>query len=110
MLSDTQDRLTAWGHWVRAGGVDLGVKGVNLAVGSSVAMPVCPDDDAMSVDRAIARLKQRDRLMGQILTMAYLGQYSLARIARESGVGSREKARYLLGSAEAWIDCALQAA
>ena len=107
MLSETQQRLDAWGHWVRSGGVNLGVKGVNLAVGSSVAMPVCPDDDAMDVDRAVARLKRRDRLLGQILTMAYLRQYSLSRIARESGVGSRERARYLLGSAEAWIDCAL---
>ncbi len=110
MLSDTQNRLAAWGHWVRSGGVDLGVKGVNLAVGSSVAMPVCPDDDAMDVDRAVARLKQRDRMMGRIVTMAYLGQYSQARIARESGVGSRERVRYLLGAGEAWIDCALQVA
>ncbi|MBB5321175.1 antiterminator Q family protein [Marinobacter oulmenensis] len=107
MLSDTQQRLSAWGHWVRAGGLDLGVKGVNLAVGSSVAMPVCPDDEALSVDRAIAQLKRRDHMMGQIVTMAYLSQFSLARIARESGVGSRERARYLLGAGEAWIDAAL---
>lgn len=107
MLSDTQQRLTAWGHWVRSGGVDLGCKGVQLAVGGSVAMPICPDDDAMDVDRAIARLKKRDRDIGRIVVMAYLSQYSLARIARESGLGSRERARYLLGSGEAWIDCAL---
>jgi len=107
MLSDTQNRLVAWGHWVRAGGVDLGCKGVKLAVGGSVAMPVCADDDAMSVDRAVARLKQRDRDMGRVVVMAYLSQYSLARIAREAGVGSRERARYLLGAGEAWIDCAL---
>jgi|SRR5690554_5486 len=108
MLSDTQQRLTAWGHWVRSGGgVDLGCYGVKLAVGSSVPMPVCSDDDAEAVDRAVARLKKRDQVMGRIVVMAYLGQMSLARIARESGVGSRERARYLLGSAEAWIDCAL---
>ncbi|ERS12542.1 hypothetical protein Q673_02710 [Marinobacter sp. EN3] len=107
MLSDTQQRLTAWGHWVRAGGVDLGIKGVNLAVGSSVAMPICPDDDALAVDNAIARLKRRDPVMGRVLTLAYLNQFSLARIARESGEGSRERVRYLLGGAEAWIDAVL---
>lgn len=108
MLTDTQERLTAWGHWVRSGGVDLGYYGVRLVVGSSVPMPICPDEDAMDVDRAVARLKQRDQVMGRILVMAYLRQYSLARIARESGVGSRERARYLLGAAEAWIDATLQ--
>lgn len=107
MLSDTQQRLTAWGHWVRSGGVALGCQGVQLAVGSSVAMPVCSDDDAMGVDRAVARLKKRDRDMGRVVVMAYLSQYSLARIARESGMGSRERARYLLGGAEAWIDAVL---
>lgn len=108
MLSDTQQRLTAWGHWVRCGGVDLGCRGVQLVAGSSVPMPVCPDDDAMGVDRAVARLKKRDQVMGRILVMAYLSQYSLTRIARESGVGSRERVRYLLGAAEAWVDATLQ--
>src|SRR5690554_3242473 len=107
MLSDTQQRLAAWGHWVRAGGVALGCHGVQLAVGSSVALPVCADDDALSVDRAVARLKKRDRDMGWIVAMAYLSQYSLTRIAKEAGVGSRERARYLLGGAEAWIDAIL---
>lgn len=108
MLSDTQQRLEAWGHWVRAGsGVAMGMKGVNLAVGTSVAMPVCSDDDALSVDRAIARLKHRDPTMGRVVTMAYLGRCSLTRIAGEAGLGSRERARYLLGAGEAWVDCAI---
>lgn len=107
MLSDTQQRLTAWGHWVRAGGVDLGIKGVNLAVGSSVAMPVCPDEDALQVDNAIARLKRRDPVMGRVLVMAYLSQLSLTKIAKHSGLGSRERCRYLLGGAEAWVDAVL---
>lgn len=107
MLADTQRRLQAWGHWVRAGGVALGYRGVNLAVGSSVALPVCPDEEAMAVDRAVARLKRRDPDMGRVLVMAYLRGYSLSRIAREAGVGSRERARYLLGAAEAWIDASL---
>lgn len=107
MLGDTQQRLTAWGHWVRSGGVDLGCQGVRMVAGSSVPMPICADDDAMDVDRAVARLKHRDQVMGRILVMAYLRQYSLAQIARESGVGSRERARYLLGAAEAWVDSAL---
>lgn len=108
MLTDTQDRLRAWGHWVRSGGVQLGYQGVQMAAGSSVPMPVCADDDAMGVDQAVARLKQRDQVMGRILIMAYLSQYSMARIARESGVGSRERVRYLLGAAEAWVDAKLQ--
>lgn len=107
MLSETQQRLDAWGHWVRAGGVKLGYQGVKLAVGGTVSMPVCSDEQAVEVDRAVARLKRRDSDMGQVLVMAYLGQYSLTRIARESGLGSREKARYLLGSAEAWVDAVL---
>lgn len=107
MLVDTQQRLDAWGHWVRAGGVALGCKGVNLAVGGTVSLPTCSDDVAMRVDRAVARLKKRDPEMGRVLVMAYLSQFSLARIARESGMGSRERIRYVLGAAEAWVDAVM---
>ena len=107
MLVETQRRLDAWGHWVRAGGVALGCKGMNLVASGSVSMPMCSDDVAMQVDRAVAKLKSRDPEMGRVLVMAYLSQFSLARIARESGSGSRERIRYLLGAAEAWIDAAL---
>ena len=69
------------------------------------AMPVAEIIDA--IDRAIARLGRRDKDMADILVMVYSYGFSMARVARESGVGSRERVRYLLGSAEAWIDCAL---
>lgn len=107
MLVDTQQRLDAWGHWVRAGGVSLGPNSVRLAVGGTVALPVCSDDQALQVDRAVARLKKRDPEMGRVLVMAYLSQFSLARIAKNSGLGSRERCRYLLGAAEAWVDAVM---
>lgn len=109
MLGDTQQRLTAWAHWVRSSdsGLRMGYSQVTLVAAGTVSMPVCSDEDALAVDRAVARLSQRDRVMGEILVMAYQYGFSLARIAREAGVGSREKVRYLLGAGEAWIDCAL---
>lgn len=107
MLADTQQRLREWGQWVRSGGIDNGYNRVQLVAGGSVRSALCNDEDALQVDQAVARLKRRDRLMGRVLVMAYLGQYSREQIAREAGAGSREKVRYLLGGAEAWIDCAL---
>ena len=107
MLVDTQQRLDAWGHWVRAGGVALGCKAVDLGVGGTVSLPMCSDDAALQVDSAVARLKKRDPEMGRVLVMAYLSQLSLTKIAKHSGLGSRERCRYLLGAAEAWIDACM---
>ncbi|MCK7547176.1 antiterminator Q family protein [Marinobacter koreensis] len=109
MLSDTQQRLTEWARWVRTSdsGLRMGYNRVNLMPAGSVAMPVCTDEEALAVDRAIARLRRRDKDMADILVMVYSYGFSMARVARESGVGSRERVRYLLGGAEAWIDCAL---
>ena len=109
MLSDTQQRLTEWARWVQTSdsGLRMGYNRVSLVPAGSVAMPVCSDEQALMVDRAIARLRQRDQDMAEVLVMAYSYGFSLTRIAREAGIGSRERARYLLGAAESWIDCAL---
>lgn len=109
MLGDTQQRLTAWAHWVRSSdsGLRLGFSKVGLVAAGSVAMPECSDEEALAVDRAVARLLQRDPVMGEVLVMAYQYGFSLTRIARDAGIGSREKARYLLGAGEAWVDARL---
>jgi|TARA_Y100001956_G_C3988315_1_gene128128 hypothetical protein len=109
MLSDTQQRLTEWARWVKTSdsGLRMGYNRVSLVPAGSVAMPVCSDEQALMVDRAIARLRQRDQNMAEVLVMAYSCGFSLTRIAREAGIGSRERARYLLGAAEAWIDACI---
>src|SRR5690554_7813476 len=109
MLSDTQRRLTQWARWAQTSdsGLRMGYNRVSLVPAGSVAMPVCSDEQALMVDRAIARLRQRDQSMAEVLVMAYSYGFSLTRIAREAGVGSRERARYLLGAAEAWIDACI---
>ncbi|MED5466105.1 MAG: antiterminator Q family protein, partial [Pseudomonadota bacterium] len=88
MLSDTQQRLTEWARWVQTSdsGLRMGYNRVSLVPAGSVAMPVCSDEQALMVDRAIARLRQRDQNMAEVLVMAYSCGFSLTRIAREAGI------------------------
>lgn len=108
MLTETAERLEQWGRWVRNGGYQSGYTSVNMGLGSTVATPHITDEEALAVDCAVARLKQREPILGLVITCYYVRRWSHAVIAREIGQpASREKIRRLLGSGEAWIDAVI---
>jgi len=101
MLEDTKNRLQDWGEWVRSGGPSLGYSAVKLA--ASCGGCTVPDDEALVVDRAVARLKRREPVLGRVLVNYYVRRWDYTMIGMEVKM-SREKARVLLRSAEAWVD------
>lgn len=100
MLEDTKTRLCEWGTWVRSGGQSLGYSAVKLIASGGGA--VVADDDALVIDRAVASLKQREPQMGKALVNYYVRGWDFSMVGLEIGV-SREKARVILRSAEAWV-------
>ncbi len=100
--TDTEARLQEWGRWVRAGGVSLGASRV-FEQGSTVPTPMIADDEALLIDRAVARLKRRDRFVGEVICLYYIEG------GTEAAVGRRlRRSRTTIAGARkagiAWID------
>lgn len=100
MLEDTKIRLQDWGKWVRSGGIASGYAAVKLVAGGGGC--TVPDDEALAVDRAVAKLKQTEPDMGRALVNYYVRGWDFSMMGAELGI-SREKARVMLRSSEAWI-------
>ena len=105
MLEDTKERLKGWGDWVRSGGVSHGYSSVCLVAPSGRGCDV-PDDEALGVDRAVARLKQREPDLGRVLINYYVRRWDYQTIGIEFKM-SRERVRVLVRTAEAWVDACL---
>ncbi|MBN50050.1 MAG: hypothetical protein CMN85_10950 [Spongiibacteraceae bacterium] len=108
-IGTTRERLTAWGRWQRHGqNLGLSYKSpaeamIRLKLGAGVGEPPVCDDDALFVDRAIARLKHRDGDLYEVLFLSYV--YSLG--SREIGKRlhrDHKWAQRMLFSAECWVD------
>lgn len=106
MLDETRQRLYDWARWVRSGGISNGFAQVKLGPGAGGDVP---DEEALQVDRAVARLKARDQELGRVLVNYYVRGWDFSQVGFEMRV-SREKARTLLRSAEAWVDAVLSLA
>jgi alkylhydroperoxidase family enzyme len=107
MLDDTRQRLMDWGTWVRTGGVSSGYAAVNLVASSNCCSGYeVADDEALKVDRAVARLKLREPQLGKVVLAYYVRRWDYSMIGLDVKLG-REKVRVLLRSAEAWIDGAM---
>ncbi len=65
------------------------------------------DELAMAVDGAVARLTIRNEQMGNFIWMYFGAKHPALRIGRDSGM-SEAKAREIIKSGVAWIDCALE--
>lgn len=105
MLEQTKERLTDWGKWVRSGGHSLGYAAVRLRAATGGCD--VPDNEAMEVDLAVARLKDREPQLGRALVGYYVRGWDYATVGVDIGK-SREQVRVILRSAEAWIDGRLQ--
>jgi hypothetical protein len=113
-LGDTEYLLEQWGWWRMDGmGVPRYVSPLyalirdnNVTEGGTKNYCVT-DDVALVVDRAVAKLAQRDAQMGNFIWLYFGEKWPALRIARENGMGEA-KARELIKAGVAWVDCAIE--
>jgi hypothetical protein len=65
------------------------------------------DDVAMVVDRAVAKLAQRDAQMGSFIWLYFGSKWALVRVGESAGISERS-AREIIKAGVAWIDCAME--
>lgn len=113
-LGDTEYLLEQWGWWRMDGmGVPRYVSQLQALIrentpceGGSRAY-VITDDLALVVDGAVARLTKRNQQMGDFIWLYFGAKWPALRVGREFGL-SEAKARELIRTGVAWIDCALE--
>ena len=112
-LGDTEYLLEQWGWWRMDG---MGVPGytsptlalMRQAVAQvSASKNYCITDEwAMAIDNAVARLAQRDQQMGDLVWLYFGAKWPMMRVGKQYGI-SEGKARELVRSGAAWVDCAI---
>lgn len=107
---DTYHLLTQWGIWLRYGdGIPRYVSPHYALMRDNIeqhsSAPVCTisEDLCMMMDRVVARLRLRNKEMGDALVYRYAWGVSFAAIAKQLGI-SKPRAESLVKSAEQWID------
>ena len=113
-LGDTEYLLEQWGWWRMDGmGVPRYVSPLyalirdNNVTEGGIKNYCVTDDVAMVVDRAVAKLAQRDAQMGNFIWLYFGAKWAALRIARENEMGEA-KARELIKAGVAWVDCAIE--
>lgn len=113
-LGDTEYLLEQWGWWRMDGaGVPGYVSPLYALIRDNNVMDggnknYCVTDDvALVVDRAVAKLAMRDAQMGNFIWLYFGAKWPALRIARENEMGEA-KARELIKSGVAWVDCAIE--
>lgn len=113
-LGDTEYLLEQWGWWRMDG---RGVPNYTSPTYSLMrqALPqmvsskkFCITDEwALAVDRAVAKLSQRDQQMGDMVWLYFGAKWAMVRVGKQYGI-SEAKARELTRAGAAWIDCAIE--
>ncbi|CAM3536813.1 Phage antitermination protein Q [Vibrio aerogenes CECT 7868] len=75
-------------------------------LGNGLPSPMISEEDAMLVDRAIARLNQRDPQMAKALTLYFFAGGNISYVARQMNF-DRRQATILVKSGTAWIDAVI---
>ncbi|BCA28355.1 hypothetical protein [Pseudomonas phage PotUPM1] len=99
---DTEEMLEQWGLWVVQGS---GVP--SCAVVGYRPTPMITDDEALLLDRLIARLGKRYPECGEVILRYYTSGLPLDQLSRKMGF-SKEKTRGLWKAGVAWLDGALE--
>lgn len=113
-FGDTEYLLEQWGWWRMDGAGVPGyvsplyalIRDNNIMDGGNKNYCVT-DDVALVVDRAVAKLAMRDTQMGNFIWLYFGAKWPALRIARENEMGEA-KARELIKSGVAWVDCAIE--
>lgn len=113
-LGDTEYLLEQWGWWRMDGmGVPQYVSPTyalmrdNTMCVGGVKSYMIVDDVALIVDGAVARLAKRNPQIGGIIWLYFGAKWPALRIGREFNM-SEAKARELMKTGVAWIDCAIE--
>lgn len=113
-LGDTAYMLEQWGWWRMDGmGVPQYVCPLyalmkeHVPAEGGLKQYVITDDLALAVDGAIARLNKRNPQIGGFVWLYFGAKWPALRVAREHKM-SEAKARELINTGVAWIDCALE--
>ncbi|MDB6061548.1 MAG: Phage antitermination protein [Verrucomicrobiaceae bacterium] len=103
-LKETQEKLKQWGMWLR-GGTGLGYGQNILGTIHGGGLPTAPisDDHAMSIDKAVAVLKQTNYSQYRCIKLSYVDQKSNRAIERETDISYRVVQR-LIEAGEQWLD------
>lgn len=113
-LGDTEYLLEQWGWWRMDGmGVPRYVSQLHALIRENTPSVggrreyVITDDLALAVDGAVSRLIRRNQQMGDFIWLYFGAKWPALRIGREFGM-SEAKARELIRTGVAWIDCSLE--
>lgn len=110
-ISSTESKLIEWGYWCLSGSNLPRYTSPAFAlmrdnVGSTVPTAMITNEEAIKVDRAVARLTKRDGQMGRCIWLHFAEKRTYHGIAKRLGIG-RNKASELVKAGVAWIDGAL---
>ena len=111
-MGDTEWLLEQWGWWRMDGaGIPRYVSPLYALIrdntpGHGGIQSYTLSDDLV-VDRAVARLTQRDQQMGDFVWLYFGAKHPALRIGKEAGLGEA-KARELIKAGIAWVDAALE--
>lgn len=108
-LGDTEWLLEQWGSWRMDG---MGVpRYVSPSIGAAAvgggAEYTLTDDAALLIDRAVAKLIQRNQQMGDFVWLYYGAKWTMVRIGESARISERS-AREIIKQGVAWIDSALE--
>ena len=113
-LGDTEYLLEQWGWWRMDGmGVPRYVSPLyalirdNNVIEGGAKNYCVTDDVALIVDRAVARLAQRDPQMGNFIWLYFGAKWTMVRVGEAAGISERS-AREVIKAGVAWIDCAVE--
>lgn len=111
-LGDTEYLLEQWGWWRLDGAGTPGYTSPTLAlmrqaISQEGGKNYCITDDwAIAIDNAVAKLAHRDQQMGDIIWLYFGAKWAMVRVGKYYGI-SEGKARELMRSGVAWIDCSV---
>lgn len=108
--TDTVALLAEWGKWSRGGYGNLGTRSA-MAVAMELVEPaanrtainIC-DEDALRVERAVARLRLRAPEQYQALNLYFVVGLGQREVALRMKI-SRDRASHILTAAISWVDC-----
>lgn len=103
----TVQRLIDWGKWSKDDGICRSLQGtLGRLKGSTVRSVSINDDEGELIDRMVAKLIRRNRLMGDAVKLYYKFNMNYRSVGYQLHT-NKNKAQSLINSGVAWIDAAL---
>lgn len=99
---EADDLLTHWGRWAVQG---AGVPGCSAP--GEPPVTIITDDEALLIDRLVARLGHRYPECGRVIRRYYTSDLTIAQLAKKIEM-SKESTRQMWKAGVAWVDGALE--